>query len=176
MVPSGSDPGLASWTSGVQKEHRYNLMRSGGDQRHAYARPQEEVSRFDSERLDVLVESSVVEPLQGDGLEVFIAFLGQGHVVENDGEQDNEQSEAEVVPLDAEEVLLVDAGKECLLDEYRRDDHADGRDTPCKVETGLGELAGAGEGDEQIGGYLNAGEAEADDEIGDEEAGVRAQH
>jgi hypothetical protein len=96
--PDGSDPGLASWTSEVQKYDH-----------HAHARPQEEVSRVNAERFVALVEAGIVEPVKSDGLEVVVVCLGQGHVVEDDGEEDDEQGDGEIVPLDAEEVLPVDA-------------------------------------------------------------------
>ncbi|RSH89801.1 hypothetical protein EHS25_001787 [Saitozyma podzolica] len=50
------------------------------------------------------------------------------------------------------------------------------RPKPGQVDACLGELAGAGGGDERTGGDLGVREAEGDGEIGDDKAGVRAQN
>jgi hypothetical protein len=139
------------------------------------SRPEDEESNADVKCLVSGVESSVVEPLRRRRLEVVITGLGQGNVVEDDGEGNDKEGDGEAAPLHAEQIQLVGAGEEGHLCDDGRYSGTDSVEPLGEVEASLRQLTWTGKTDEQVCGHFKAGNAEGEDKVGDDEARVRSQ-
>jgi hypothetical protein len=118
---------------------------------------------------------SIFQSLPCHGLQIVVSGLGQRNVKEDQGEQSDEKSHSEVAPLHPKQILVIQAREERAVRNERRDDTSNALDPLGKVESRLRKLAWTGQGNVRIRRDLQTREAEGDDEVRDEETGVRSE-
>lgn len=113
----------------------------------------------------------------GQSFEFVIGSFWDGKVEENESEDDDEERNAEIGPLDVDERgSVVDRSEKDLLCEYGRHNGANGLDTLRYIEADFGIFWRTAEGDERVASRFESGYAKANNEVRDEESWEGGEH